>query len=112
LIERNELSALLRRWVDQDADEEEVWQWAITARESDKPADALVGDIVDILQALPFDLINTEDAAVMLDALGNPSEETDLAQNLLWNHLDYVDAHSRRVQFASHPFYGPFIDLD
>ena len=46
----------------------------------------------------------------MLDALGNPPQETDLSINLLWNHLDMVPTDGRRFELRDHPFYGQFVD--
>ena len=52
---------------------------------------------MDTLAYLPFDMITTEDAAVMLDALANPVEETDLSINLLWNHIDGIATDARSI---------------
>ncbi len=88
-----------------------VWEWGqqTQAQMAESPAsDELVRDIVDTLAALPFDMITDEDAVVMLDALANPPDETDLSVNLLWNHLDGINADERRYALREHPFYGQF----
>ena len=114
MITRQELSGLLNDWVAGTKDELAVWQWAEAAKAGDgakgELEDELVRDLVDTLAMLPFDFITTEDVAVMLDALANPKEETDLSVNLLWNHLDGINADQRRYVLKDHPFYGQFCD--
>ncbi len=91
----------------------EVWQWGQDTQAGFKesaPEDDLVQDIVDTLAGLPFDMIEVSDVEVMLDALANPPEETDLSVNLLWNHLDGISVDERRYRNREHPFYGQFGD--
>jgi len=110
LTTRDEARKVLIDWTDGVLAEQEVWQWAQRVQEESRPADDLVRDIIDNLAVLPFDFITVEDAQVMLDALANPLEETDLSVNLLWNYLDMVNSDSRRYKLADHPFYGQFVD--
>ena len=114
MISRQELNALLNDWVAGDKDELTVWRWAEEAKAAvgaeDSLKDELVRDLVDTLAMLPFDFITTDDVEVMLDALANPKEETDLSVNLLWNHLDGINADQRRYALKDHPFYGQFCD--
>lgn len=110
---RADVKAVLDAWVAGDMAELAVWEWGQQTRAQlaqTPAADELVRDIVDTLAALPFDMITSEDAVVMLDALANPVEETDLSVNLLWNHLDGISADERRYQHREHPFYGQFAD--
>ena len=114
MISREELGQVLRDWRAGDKDPLTVWQWAEQAREvtreSGGAADELVRDVVDCLAVLPFDMIVVEDAEVMLDALANPLDETDLSINMLWNHLDGIPTDGRRHDLVDHPFYGQFCD--
>ncbi len=120
MITRAEVRAVLSAWVAGERDELSVWHWLeaqFAGDDAEAPRrptceDELVVDILDILAGMPHDLIVTEDAQVMLDALSNPTNEIDLSQNLLWNHIDLVDAHDRRQALREHAFYGPFIDPD
>jgi len=116
VITRADAVETLGAWVAGTLDEHRVWEW-IQARvgdpqdESSLPPtfeDDLVRDILDILAGMPHDLVTSEDAQVMLDALSNPPNETDLSQNLLWNHIDSIDTDGRRAALREHPFYGPF----
>lgn len=109
---RSELVELLSGWCGGSLDELHVWQWSQEARETGDHEDELVNDIVANLAALPYDMILTEDAEVMLDALRNPPDETDLSINLLWNHIDAIDVDSRRARMREHAFYGAFSDAD
>jgi hypothetical protein len=101
---------LLHDWQQGERDPLAVWEWAQAAKQEGHPADELVRDLVDCLATLPFDFIIVDDAEVMLDALANPVEETDLSVNLLWNHLDGINADGRRDRLRSDPFYGQFCD--
>ena len=112
-VNREEIGAVLRAWCAGERDERFVWEWAQSQKAALKEAgekltDDLARDIIDVLETLPFDVITTEDAEVMLDAMANPPDETDLSLNLLWNHLDAQDADYRRRQLGDHPFYGEF----
>ncbi|MBT7332928.1 MAG: hypothetical protein HN856_00995 [Gammaproteobacteria bacterium] len=107
---REETVVVLNAWINGSKDELAVWQWAEGAKADETISDMLVRDLVDTLAYLPFDMITTEDAAVMLDALANPVEETDLSINLLWNHIDGIATDARRFQLKDHSFYGQFCD--
>lgn len=112
-MERSELNTVLTQWLHNEMDELQVWQWAGEQLEQGfAPADELVKDIVELLAALPYEMVLREDLAVFLDALANPAAETDLSINLLWNHMDTVNVDSRRLQHADHPFYGQFANAD
>jgi hypothetical protein len=110
LISRDEVRQLLTAWAAGDKDELTVWQWAETAKSKGEMQDDLVRDLVDTLAALPFDMITTDDVEVMLDALANPPDEVDLSVNLLWNHIDGINADGRRYVLKDHAFYGQFCD--
>lgn len=110
VISREEVEQTLTAWRAGETDELAVWQWAEAAKAAGGMQDELVRDLVDTLAVLPFDMITVEDAEVMLDALGNPPEETDLSVNLLWNHLDGINQDGRRYELRDHPFYGQFCD--
>lgn len=110
---RTDTLAWLHRWRQGDASAEQVWQWASECAAAHSQGqteyeDELVRDVIDVLAALPQDLIILEDADVMIYGLENPADEADLAQNLLWNHLDTIDSQARRQLLADDPFYGPF----
>ena len=104
------MTQVLRAWQTGENGPLEVWEWAQAAKQSGEMADELVRDLVDCLATLPFDLLIVDDAEVMLDALANPPEEADLSINLLWNHLDGINADGRRGQLSGDPFYGQFCD--
>ena len=111
MIQRSQTRAQLAAWLDGSKTPEQVWEWALDAQEQAQTKgfeDALVQDVVDVLAAIPVDLILAEDAEIMLYGLDNPADEADLAQNLLWNHLDSIDVESRRRNLADDPFYGPY----
>ena len=110
VIAREQVKQVLQDWVAGTMDELQVWQWGEQAKEVGDCADALVRDLVDTLAVLPFDMITSEDALVMLDALANPLDETDLSVNLLWNHLDGISPDGRRDALKEHEFYGQFCD--
>lgn len=107
-VTRAETRELLAAWIAGEVDPRTVWTWAQHAREGQSFEDELVRDIVDVLETLPHDLIVVADAEVMVYGLGNPADEADLAQNLLWNHLDGIDEEARRAELRDDPFYGPF----
>ncbi len=120
MITREQLVETLELWRRDQKDELTLWQWAEEAKQQIRrqhqqeqgQVDELVRDIVDLLAALPYEMVLKDDVAVFLDALANPAEETDLSINLLWNHMDGVDVDSRRESLSNHPFYGQFYDLD
>ncbi len=107
---REQAQTQLTAWIAGNLSAQAVWEWALACREAPDwpPEDGLLRDVVDVLAALPVDLILEEDAEVMAYALGNPVSEADLGQNLLWNHLDAIDADGRRRDLREHPFYGPY----
>ena len=109
MIDRAQTRDQLTAWMQGQRQAQEVWLWAEKAKlDRETFEDRLVQDVVDILAALPQDLITEEDAEIMLYGLNNPIEEADLAQNLLWNHFDNIDIEARRRALADDPFYGPF----
>ena len=109
MIDRDATKTLLDAWLSGDQSAEAVWRWAANAQASGQSyEDELVRDVVEILATLPQDLITVEDAEVMAYGLGNPPEEADLAQNLLWNHIDSIDSEGRRRALADDPLYGPY----
>lgn len=110
MISREQVAQVLRAWQQGQKDALQVWEWAQAAKENGAVEDDLVRDLVDCLATLPFDMIVAADAEVMLDALANPPEETDLSINLLWNHLDGINADGRRGELRDDPFYGQFCD--
>lgn len=114
MIERAQLQAQLQNWLSGEQNAEQTWHWAMRAVQQLEPGavnqyeDDLVRDIMDLLVAIPQDLITVEDAEVMLYGLNNPPDEADLAQNLLWNHIDGVDQDARRTTLADDPFYAEY----
>lgn len=112
MTSRAETKSVIERWLSGDMQPETVWKWALDAKDKEsqgqKSDDALVRDVIDVLTGLPFDMIIKEDAEVIDYCLSNPVNEADLGQNLLWNHLDNVDADGRRNALADDPFYGPY----
>ena len=64
--------------------------------------------VMEMLCAIPQDLWIEEDAQVMIDALSNPIDQSDLSINLLWNYPDIVDLAGRRRARHDHPLYGPY----
>ena len=112
-MNRAQLIEKLTAWQNGQASALEIWQWAEAEKSATTQlADALVRDLLDLLAAIPYEMIMPEDCAVFLDALANPLDETDLSVNLLWNHMDMIDADTRRIQAAGDPFYGQFAELD
>ena len=77
-------------------DSEAIWQWALAAAQQRRTEDAVIAAVMEMLCALPQDLWIEEDAQVMIDALHNPADQSDLSMNLLWNYPDIVDQRSRR----------------
>ncbi|MEM9624147.1 MAG: hypothetical protein AAF993_21085 [Pseudomonadota bacterium] len=113
---RAQIQHILQQWQAGAMDELAVWQWGEQARQDYREQgggdDELTRDILDLLAALPYEMLVVEDATVLLDALANPRDETDLSVNLLWNHMDSVEVDTRREVYAQHPFYGQFNDAD
>ena len=94
----------LLAWQAQQLASEAVWLWALEQRAESKPSDAAVRDVLDMLCAIPEDLLLPEDAEVMLDALNNPLDQADLSSNLLWNYADMIDHVGRRQALVEDPF--------
>jgi hypothetical protein len=107
-LTRPELIEQISAWQSRQLASETMWNWALEKRENCKPSDVAVRDILDMLCAIPEDLLLPEDAEVMLDALGNPADQADLSSNLLWNYADMIDQNSRRQELLADPFYGPY----
>jgi hypothetical protein len=109
MIDRAQTRDQLTAWMKGQRKAQEVWLWAEQAKHDRETfEDPLVQDVIDTLATLPQDLITVEDAEIMLYGLNNPIEEADLAQNLLWNHLDNIDTEARRRALAEDEFYAPF----
>jgi len=120
LASREQIQQVLGQWQAGTMDELAVWQWAEQARQELRQAietqpaarDELARDLLDILAALPYEMLVVEDIVVLLDALANPIAETDLSINMLWNHMDAIDVDTRRDEYIDHPFYGQFSQAD
>lgn len=109
MISRAQTREKLQEWLDGSLTAETIWHWAMDIKDTDEDfEDGLVQDVVDVLVCLPQDLITLEEAEVMLYGLNNPADEADLAQNLLWNHMDSIDTETRRLTLAADAFYAPF----
>ena len=98
----------LLAWQAEQLASEAMWLWALEQRAECKPSDTAVRDALDMLCAIPEDLLLPEDAEVMLDALHNPLDQADLSSNLLWNYADMIDQNGRRQALIDDPFYGPY----
>ena len=107
-LERQELITKLQSWQAEEIDSEAIWQWALAAAQQRRTEDAVIVAVMEMLCALPQDLWIEEDAQVMIDALHNPADQSDLSMNLLWNYPDIVDQRSRRRALEDHPLYGPY----
>ena len=107
-IERQDVIGRLEAWLSGAIDAETIWTWALDAIESGTPRDEAVRDVMDVLAALPQDLVLKEDAQVMIEALRNPPEELVESQNLIWNYFDFVDTEGRKQSLKDDPFYGPY----
>ena len=116
VIGREQVRKVLTEWQTGERIELSVWQWGEQAHEQIKQQvsceDELVRDIVDLLASLPYEMLVIEDIPVLLDALSNPIDETDLSINLVWNYMDGVDVDGRRIVYAEHEFYGHFNGVD
>ena len=108
MVSRVDLTEVLKQWVDGARSPEEVLIWSHSDDAAGAPPDDLVRDVMDMLRALPAELVLAEDAQVMLEALEGPVEEADLGVNLLWNYWDMRDVPQRRRDLAEDPFYGPY----
>ena len=96
ILERDEVVSKLQAWQNQAMDSEGIWQWALQAVETRSTVDDVIKAVMEMLCALPQDLWIEEDAEVMIDALQNPMDQSDLSVNLLWNYPDIVDMRGRR----------------
>ena len=108
ILERDEVVSKLQAWQNQAVDSEEIWQWSLQAAETRSTSDDVIKAVMEMLCALPQDLWIEEDAEVMIDALQNPLDQSDLSVNLLWNYPDIVDLRRRRRALEDHPLYGPY----
>jgi hypothetical protein len=107
-IERNTVIDKLTAWQNGEVDAQGIWEWSLSTKEKGTPVDGAVQDVMDVLVALPQDLIIVDDAQVMLEALRNPVEELTESQNLVWNYFDFIDTEGRKQALADDPFYGDF----
>ena len=108
ILQRDEIISKLRAWHQQALDSEEIWQWALQATSECVTDDEVIKTVMEMLCAIPQDLWIEEDAQVMIDALSNPVDQSDLSINLLWNYPDIVDLAGRRCTLHDHPLYGPY----
>ena len=108
ILERDEVVSKLQAWQNQAVDSEGIWQWSLQAAETRSTSDDVIKAVMEMLCALPQDLWIEEDAEVMIDALQNPLDQSDLSVNLLWNYPDSVDLRRRRRALEDHPLYGPY----
>lgn len=108
ILERDEVVSKLQAWQNQAVDSEGIWQWSLQAAETRSTSDDVIKAVMEMLCALPQDLWIEEDAEVMIDALQNPLDQSDLSVNLLWNYPDIVDLRRRRRALEDHPLYGPY----
>lgn len=108
ILERDEVVSKLQAWQNQTMDSEAIWQWSLQAAETRSTSDDVIKAVMEMLCALPQDLWIEEDAGVMIDALQNPADQSDLSVNLLWNYPDIVDLRRRRRALEDHPLYGPY----
>jgi hypothetical protein len=108
ILERDEVVSKLQAWQSQAVDSEGIWQWSLQAAETRSTSDDVIKAVMEMLCALPQDLWTEEDAEVMIDALQNPLDQSDLSVNLLWNYPDIVDLRRRRRALEDHPLYGPY----
>ena len=107
IMQRDEIIPKLQAWHQQALDSEEIWRWALQATSECVTDDEVIKAVMEMLCAIPQDLWIEEDAQVMIDALSNPVDQSDLSINLLWNYPDIVDLASRRRTLHDHPLYGP-----
>ena len=107
-LERDEIVTKIKAWQQQALDSGGIWQWALQVAETRSSNDDVIKAVMEMLCALPQDLWIEEDAEVMIDALQNPMEQSDLSVNLLWNYPDIVDLRRRRRALEDHPLYGPY----
>ena len=108
ILQRDEIIYKLRAWHQQALESEEIWRWALQATSESATDDEVIKAVMEMLCAIPQDLWIEEDAQVMIDALSNPVDQSDLSINLLWNYPDIVDLADRRRTLHHHPLYGPY----
>ena len=108
ILQRDEIIPKLQAWHQQAIDSEEIWRWALQATSECLTDDEVIKAVMEMLCAIPQDLWIEEDAQVMIDALSNPVDQSDLSINLLWNYPDIVDLAGRRRTLQDHPLYGPY----
>ena len=107
-LQRDEVITKLEAWHQQILESQEVWQWALQTAAERATDDEVIKAVMEMLCGIPQDLWIEEDAQVMIDALSNPADQSDLSVNLLWNYPDIVDLASRRRALHDHPLYGPY----
>ena len=107
-LQRDEVITKLQSWHQQTLESEEMWQWALQAAAKRTASDEVIKAVVEMLCGIPQDLWIEEDSLVMIDALSNPLEQSDLSVNLLWNYPDIIDLAGRRRVLQDHPLYGPY----
>jgi len=107
-LDRQEVLAKLRAWQAGEIDSQGIWQWALQSADQRTTDDTVISSVMEMLCALPQDLWIEEDAEVMIDALSNPMDQSDLSVNLLWNYPDIIDQRRRRRTLEDHPLYGPY----
>ena len=107
-LERAVVIEKLTEWQSGKLDANGIWSWSLAVTEVAAPADAAVRDVMDVLVALPQDLIVADDAQVMIEALSNPLSELTESQNLVWNYFDFIDTEGRKQMLAEDPFYAPY----
>ena len=74
-LARPELIEQITAWQSGQLSSEDMWNWALEQRAQRTPSDVAVRDALDMLCAIPEDLLLPEDAEVMLDALANSPDE-------------------------------------
>jgi hypothetical protein len=107
-LQRDEVITKLQAWHQQTLESQEVWQWALQTAADRATDDEVIKAVMEMLCGIPQDLWIEEDAQVMIDALSNPADQSDLSVNLLWNYPDIVDLAGRRRALHDHPLYGPY----
>ena len=108
ILERDEVVSKLQAWQNQAVDSEGIWQWSLQAAETRSTSDDVIKEVREVGCALRRECGVEEDAEVMIDALQNPLDQSDLSVNLLWNYPDIVDLRRRRRALEDHPLYGPY----
>lgn len=107
-LQRDEVITKLQSWHQRTLESEGIWQWALQSAAERTTDDEVIKAVIEMLCGIPQDLWIEEDALVMIDALSNPLEQSDLSVNLLWNYPDIIDLADRRRVLHDHPLYGPY----